>query len=315
MREFTGLVSTDPDAHERAEQALAECEERLRSLIDSRPGLIMTLDKEYRITSVNHLPPGFTAEKVIGTNALDFTPLEFREIALRAFEQLFRTGHPTSYETVAVQGSEGDPTWSLVSVGAIRSGDEVVGLTLVTDDISERKRLEEELRGALARAESNTAELVLKNQMLAHENEERRRTEEDLRRQREVVSRLSTPIIKAWEGVLALPIIGMLDSARAAQMMERLLAEIAGTRARFAVLDLTGVEAVDTATVGYIVNIVRAAGLLGSQCLVSGISPGIAQTMSALGSGAEKFRTFGQMQDALRYALAESGVQGSHRHH
>jgi anti-anti-sigma factor len=315
MREFTGLVSTDPDAHERAEQALAECEGRLRSLIDSLAGLIMTLDKEYRITSVNHLLPEFTAEKVIGANALDFTPLEFRETALRAFEQVFRTARPTSYETVAVQGSQGDPTWSLVSVGAIRSGDEVVGLTVVTDDISERKRLEEELRGALARAESVAAELFLKNQMLVHENEARRRTEEDLRRQREVVSRLSTPIIKAWEGVLALPIIGTLDSTRAAHMMERLLAEIAGTRARFAVLDLTGVEAVDSATVGYIINIVRAAGLLGSQCLVSGISPGIAQTMSALGGGVEDFRTFGQMQDALRYALAESGVRGSHRPH
>lgn len=309
MREPKEPVSTDTDAHNRAEQRLAACEERLLSLIDSLPGLIMTLDREYRITSANHLLPGFTPDRVIGASAFDFTPPDFLETALRAFEQVFRTARPTTYETIAYRPSESTPMWFLVYVGPLRSGDELVGLTLVTDDISERKRLEEELRAALARAESNTAELVLKNQMLAHENEERRRTEEDLRRQREVVTRLSTPIIQAWEGVLALPIIGMLDSTRAEQMMERLLAEIAGTRARFAVLDLTGVEAVDTATVSYIVNIVRAAGLLGSQCLVSGISPGIAQTMSALGGSSKDLRTFGQMQDALRYALAKSGVR------
>jgi PAS domain S-box-containing protein len=315
MREPKGLVSADADAQKRAEQALASCEERLRSLIESFPGLLMTLDREYRITSVDHLLPGFTPEQVLGASAFDFTPPDYIETARRAFELVFRTARPTSYETVATQGSESGPMWFLVYVGPLRSGDEVVGLTLITDDISARKRLEGELRAALARAESNAAELVSKNQMLAHENEERRRTEEDLRRQREVVARLSTPIIQAWEGVLALPIIGMLDSTRAAQMMERLLAEIASTRARFAVLDLTGVEAVDTATVGYIINIVRAASLLGSQCLVSGISPGIAQTMSALGTWAEEFRTFAQMQDALRYALAESGVRGSHPRH
>lgn len=315
MSEHKGLESTDADAQKRAVQALVECEARLRSLIDTHPGLLMTLDREYRITSVDHLLPGFTSERVLGASAFDFTPDGYLEVAQRAFDQVFRTARPTSYETVTIREAQTGPMWFLVYVGPLRSGDEVVGLTLVTEDISDRKRLEEELRAALARAESNAAELVSKNQMLAHENQERRRTEEDLRRQREVVTRLSTPIIKAWDGVLALPIIGMLDSTRAAQMMERLLAEIASTRARFAVLDLTGVEAVDTATVGYIINIVRAAGLLGSQCLVSGISPGIAQTMTALGSWGEEFRTFAQMQDALRYALAESGVRGSRPRH
>jgi anti-anti-sigma factor len=123
---------------------------------------------------------------------------------------------------------------------------------------------------------------------------------------------MSTPIIQAWEGVLVLPIVGSLDRGRASQVMERLLAEIVRTQSRFAVLDLTGVDAIDTSTVGHLLEIVRAVSLLGSRCLVSGISPAIAQTMVGLG-GAESLTTFAQLEDALRHALLASGVQATAR--
>jgi len=303
------VLSVNIDARKRAQQARAQSEETLRSVVESLPGLIMTLDKDYRITSINRVLPGFSREDAIGANALDYVPPEYRETARRSFEQVFRTGQGTRYETVSVPPSGGSAVWFMVYVGAILKGEEVVALTLATVDITERKRLEEELQQSLGRAQGYAVELEQKNRLLADENAERRRTEEDLRRQREVVSRLSTPIIKAWDGVLVLPIIGALDSERAAHMMERLLAEIAGSRARFAVLDLTGVETMDTATVGYLVNIVRAASLLGSRCLVSGISPVVAQTMIGLGSATQGFQTFGQMQDALKFALREAFVR------
>ena len=92
-------------------------------------------------------------------------------------------------------------------------------------------------------------------------------------------------------------------------MMEKLLAEIVRTRARFAVLDLTGVDTVDTSTVQHLLSVARAASLLGSRCLVSGISPAVAQAMVSLGSDGGSFTTFGQMQDALRFALFHEGVR------
>jgi anti-anti-sigma factor len=288
---------------------LAEFEANRRAFLESLPGLVMTVDREHKIRSINRFINGFTEEQVIGASAFNFVMPDSQETVRRAFEQVFRTGQGTSYETAGPASTEGGTAWFAVYVSPIRRGDEVTALTLVTEEITERKRLQQELLASLERLRGYADELEAKNQQLAGENAERKRTEAALRAQSEVISRLSTPIIKAWEGVLALPIIGALDSERAAHIMERLLADIARTRSRFAVLDLTGVEVVDSETVGYIVNVVRAANLLGSRCLVSGISPSVARAMVALGSDMGAFPTFGQMQDALRYALAASGVQ------
>ena len=99
-----------------------------------------------------------------------------------------------------------------------------------------------------------------------------------------------------------------LDAARAAHVMETLLHAIARDRARAAILDLTGVEEVDVATAGHLLRIARSISLLGSRCLVSGISPRIAQTMTSIGIGAEGFATFGTLEDALRHAIHGAGA-------
>jgi anti-anti-sigma regulatory factor len=194
-------------------------------------------------------------------------------------------------------------------VGPLTRDGEIVALTVAAAEITERKRLEAELLASVKRLETYADALEEKNRLLEEENQERERAQAALRVHEEVIRSLSTPIIQAWEGVLALPIVGSLNRERAAQLMERLLEEIVRTQSRFAVLDLTGVDAVDTSTVGHLLNVMRAVSLLGSRCLVSGISPGIAQTIVGLGSTMEGLLTFGQMQDALRYALLESGVQ------
>lgn len=156
------------------------------------------------------------------------------------------------------------------------------------------------------RARGYAEELSRKNQLLEQEVEERRRAEETLRKQREAITALSAPIIQVWEGVIAMPIIGFIDSARAAQMMEKLLGEIVRLQVRHAILDLTGVDTVDTATANYLLGMVRAAALLGSACAISGISPHVAQIMVGLGIGAEGFASFGTLQDALKHAIEGS---------
>ncbi|AUX27510.1 uncharacterized protein SOCEGT47_081010 [Sorangium cellulosum] len=177
-------------------------------------------------------------------------------------------------------------------------------MAVTVRDITASKRLEAELREALQRRESDAEELQRKNRQLAEENAERERAEALLRQQQETILAMSTPIIQAWEGVLVLPVIGTVDTARAAQIMERLLPEIVRTQARFAILDLTGVSAVDASTVSHLLAVVRAASLLGSTCLVSGISPAIARTMTEIGGTEGAFLTFGLLQSALRHALS-----------
>jgi len=156
------------------------------------------------------------------------------------------------------------------------------------------------------RARAYAEEVERKNALLEQEIEQRRRTEEVLRRQREAITALSAPIIQVWEGVIAMPIIGFIDSARAAQMMEKLLADIVRLGARYAILDLTGVDTVDTAVASHLLGMARAAGLLGSVCVLSGISPHVAQIMVGLGIDAQGFASFSTLQAALKHAIEQT---------
>jgi rsbT co-antagonist protein RsbR len=119
---------------------------------------------------------------------------------------------------------------------------------------------------------------------------------------------LSTPVLELWQDVLALPVIGLVDTQRSAQMTEHALAEIARQRSRFLLLDLTAVEIVDTSTADRILKLVRSAGLLGAQCIVTGIQPAVARTLVELGvplGGIETRRNLRQGLDHCRAKLAE----------
>jgi rsbT co-antagonist protein RsbR len=119
---------------------------------------------------------------------------------------------------------------------------------------------------------------------------------------------LSTPVVKLWDGVVAVPLIGTLDSARSQVVMERLLDALVETGSPFAILDITGVPAVDTQVAQHILKTVVAAQLMGAQCVISGIRPQIAQTIVSLGIEFGDIVTKANLADALQYTLRASGV-------
>lgn len=137
---------------------------------------------------------------------------------------------------------------------------------------------------------------------LAHDITEQKRLEAALR---QAIDELSTPVIQLWEGVLALPIVGALDSGRATQMSNTLLETIQARRTRIAVIDLTGVRGLDSATIDHLFRMVRAAALLGSRCVISGMSPDTAQTVASLGLDLGDLRSFRSLEEALRFAMRE----------
>jgi len=124
---------------------------------------------------------------------------------------------------------------------------------------------------------------------------------------------LSTPVVKLWEGVVAVPLIGTLDSARSQVVMERLLQALVETSSPFAILDITGVPAVDTQVAQHLLKTVVAAQLMGARCIVSGIRPQIAQTIVSLGIEFGDIVTKANLSDALQYALRESGIDIARR--
>jgi len=118
---------------------------------------------------------------------------------------------------------------------------------------------------------------------------------------------LSTPVIRLWDGVIAVPLIGTLDSARTQLVMEKLLETLVATGADHAVLDITGVPTVDTEVAQHLLKTVSAARLLGAECIVSGIRPQVAQTIVSLGIEFGDIATKATLADALAHALDRSG--------
>ena len=128
-----------------------------------------------------------------------------------------------------------------------------------------------------------------------------------IKRQQDELLELSTPVVKLWEGILALPIIGTLDSARTQIVMESLLQRIGETGAEIAIIDITGVPTVDTLTAQHLLKTVTAIRLMGAECIISGIRPQIAQTIVHLGIDLQDVTTKGTLADALALALKRSG--------
>jgi rsbT co-antagonist protein RsbR len=119
---------------------------------------------------------------------------------------------------------------------------------------------------------------------------------------------LSTPVVKLWEGILALPMIGTLDSARTQVVMESLLQRIVETGAQVAIIDITGVPTVDTLTAQHLLKTVTAARLMGADCIISGIRPQIAQTIVHLGVELGDVTTKATLADAFSVALQRLGL-------
>jgi len=152
---------------------------------------------------------------------------------------------------------------------------QITGAIAVTLDRSESKRAMQELEARLAIIE----------------------------RQQEVIRNLETPIIQIWERVITLPMVGVVDSRRAARVMDDLLSAIVRISARYAILDLTGVDTVDTATAAHIIGLVRAIRLLGAEGVITGIRPTVAQTIVTLGLDLSSIITCGTLRDGLKLCI------------
>lgn len=149
------------------------------------------------------------------------------------------------------------------------------------------------------------------NAMIASLGEEKQRSdvyktelEEKLRMiesQRLAIAELSTPIMQVWDGVLCLPVVGVMDTARSAEMTQALLQAVVEGKARCCIIDITGIEVMDTGTADHFMRMARAVGLLGADCVLTGINPHIAQTIVQMGVDLRGIRTHRTLRDALKF--------------
>ena len=164
-----------------------------------------------------------------------------------------------------------------------------------SDFLGQLKIIKADLQGALARAEISNRELEAKL--------------ETIERQQAAIRELSTPLIEVWSGVLCLPVVGIVDSVRSAEMTEALLEAIVNKQARIAIIDITGIDAMDTKTADHFIKMAKSVRLLGSECILSGINPAIAQTLTHIGVDLTGIRTMRNLRDALQAFLRDQSAQ------
>jgi rsbT co-antagonist protein RsbR len=140
-----------------------------------------------------------------------------------------------------------------------------------------------------------------------------RRVEEELRQrveaQQDAIHSMSTPIIQVWDDIVTMPVVGLVDSVRAADMKNSLLETVARTSAKFAIVDLTGVDTVDTATADHLLKVMRAVGLLGARCVITGIQPSVAQIIVGLGLDMQGVITLRSLREGLKYCMRTMGLR------
>ena len=155
----------------------------------------------------------------------------------------------------------------------------------LTDELLQREKTQKELEERLATIQEQQKTIL---------------------QQQEDLLELSSPVIKVWDNVVVLPVIGTLDSRRTQIMMENLLQKIVDTSCTIAILDITGVPTIDTQVANHLIKTVTSARLLGGECIVSGISPAIAQTIVHLGIDLSSIQTRATLQESMRYAFQQN---------
>jgi rsbT co-antagonist protein RsbR len=157
------------------------------------------------------------------------------------------------------------------------------------------------------------AKTALKDTLSKHEqaNRELETKLQMIEMQQAAIRDLSTPIIEVWAGVLCLPVVGLVDSQRSAEMTETLLEMIVAKQARTAIVDITGIDVMDTKTADHFIKMAKAVRLLGSECILSGINPSIAQTLTHIGVDLTGVRTMRNLRDALQAHLRDTQQLGA----
>ena len=212
---------------------------------------------------------------------VDIENIENMEERFMALEQALACAAAREFQCIDVQHTD--------ALAALE-----LGVNIVVEDLRGELELRETVNRELdLRVAERTLELQQKLDQITTQNEL-------IQRQRDAIDELSTPVLQLWNQVIAMPIIGVVDTRRGAELSDKLLAASRAGQVRFALLDITGVEVVDTSTADHLAKVVRAAQLLGTRCILTGVQPAVAQTLVAIGVDFSAITTRRNLQDGLR---------------
>jgi len=279
----------------------------LRVLDDTPLGVIIW-DCEFRVAEWNKAAGrifGWEREAARNQHASFIIPEPYRPLVDDSFRALQRAsgGTHSINDNIRRDGTAIVCEWHNTPLR--RDDQTVVGVISLVHDISERRGLEAELRQIAAEREARIAEAQReaeqKSTLLAELNEQLA----TIQRQTQQIVALSAPLLDVWQGILAVPLIGSLDNLRITEIMERLLGAVTTRRVQFVILDLTGVDNLDTNNAAQLIRLMSALGLLGAKGIVTGIHPVVAQILVQLGVELRNIVTLRSLQEALRYCMGQ----------
>lgn len=278
----------------------------LRVLEDAPLGVIIW-DTTFRVAEWNKAAErifGWPREAALNQHASFIIPVPVRPMVDDIFRSLMHAagGTHSINENVGRDGNMLTCEWHNTPLR--RDDQSVVGVISLVHDISERQRLEEEQRRISAELKTRIAaaqdDAEHKSRLLSELNEQLA----TISRQQQQIAALSAPLLDVWQGVLAVPLFGSLDSLRVSTLVERLLGAIVERRVKYVILDLTGVDTVDTHNAAQLIRLLSALQLLGASGIITGIHPAVAQIVVQLGVDLRNIITLRSLQEALRYCMS-----------
>jgi len=260
----------------------------LDALLEHIPDRIYFKDKESRFLDVSASKAegtGLSRMEFKGKTDFDFFSEEEAKVMKEDEEGIMSSGKPVVDKVQKIELPDGKEKWlSATKVPFYDNKGNVMGTLGITRDVTRLKTLELE-KG------------------------------EKIKAQKEELEVLSTPVIDIWEGVLTVPVLGVLDSERASRISEALLTEIVEKRATAAIIDISGISAVDSAVADLLIRTAKAVKLVGAEAVLTGVGVEIAQTIADLGIDMEDLKTMATLKDGLKYVINQrkeifSGKQG-----
>jgi rsbT co-antagonist protein RsbR len=253
--------------------------------------LLATIDPQGRFQDLNPAwteSTGYVREDLSGVMVSDLTHPDDRPELAETIARVMQ-GNPISHYETRFLGKDGNYRWFAWTM-SYDAGDELS--YAIARDVTTYHAAMEERDRAIEEAQRIQGEL------------ERRQEQ-----QQEAITAMATPIIEIWDDVVTLPIVGIIDSVRATEMKEALLQAVQRTGARIAIVDMTGVDVVDTATADHIVRLMQGVKLLGAQGIITGIQPQVAQIIVNLGVEIGGVMTLRSLREGLRHSLRVLGYR------
>lgn len=246
-----------------------------RSLLEASLDPLVTISGDGKITDVNKSTEevtGYPRARLIGNDFSDY--FTEPEKARAGYQMVLKEGLVRDYP-LTIRHASGKTTDVLYNATVYKNENgEVQGIFAAARDVTERKRAEEAVR-----------------------------------KRDEIIGKLSTPLVGVGEGIVMVPVIGILDSTRARQLTESVLEHIARSNTEMVVMDVSGIVAIDTKTANYILRTVQAVKLMGSEFVITGIRPDVAATLVTLGVDLAGIVTRGSLQEGLQYAYCKLGFK------